>query len=162
MQRKISLFLVGLFLVLSFSIKVQAQDLNLPNYVGHVNDFAGILSAETKSLLERQISDFNKATSHEIVVVTVEDLRRTYLEDFAVKLFEKWKIGEKELDNGILLLVAPNDREVKIEVGYGLEGILPDATANKIIKEIIIPEFKNNDYNKGVVNGVDAIIKARF
>ena len=133
--------------------------LTLPKYIGYVNDFANILTPEAKTTLSDKLATFEKQTSNEIVVVTIPSLQGTTIEDFAVKLFENWKIGKKTKDNGLLLLVAPNEREVRIEVGYGLEPVVNDAKAGRIIRSIIIPEFKKGAYANGVLLGMDSILQ---
>ncbi|MBI2447943.1 TPM domain-containing protein [Candidatus Microgenomates bacterium] len=153
--KKIGLVFCGAFLVFSFAHKAQALD--LPEYMGFVNDYAKILKDETKINLENQITELEKETHHEIAIAIVPNLQETTIEDYAEKLFQKWAIGKKELDNGVLLLIAINDRKLRIETGYGLEGILPDITAGRIVNDIITPEFKNGDYDSGVVKGVETI-----
>ena len=126
---------------------------------GHVNDFAGILSDDVKLRLETQLSNFEQTDSTEIVVVTLESLDEDTIDNYAVELFENWGIGKKGKDNGVLLLVAPNEREVRIEVGYGLEGDMTDLVSGMIIRKDIIPEFKESDYSAGIENGVNSIIE---
>jgi len=133
--------------------------LEFPAPVGFVNDFANILSPETKQSLEQQLAQLEKDSSIEIAVVTVGSLEGTTVEDYAVRLFEEWKIGKKNKDNGVLFLVAPNERQVKIEVGYGLEPVLTDAQAGRILDNFVLPEFKKGDYDKGISEGVAALIK---
>lgn len=125
---------------------------------GFVNDFASILSTQEKSSLELKLSDFKKQTSIEIAVVTIPTLGDETIETYAVKLFEEWGIGDKEKDNGTLFLIAPTERKVRIEVGYGLEGVLTDAQSYGIIQKIIIPEFKSGNMQAGILKGSDAII----
>ena len=129
-----------------------------PSPQGHVSDFANIISDPIKLDLEETLSTYEASSSHEIAVVTLESLDNDVIENVAVSIFEQWGIGKKDQDNGVLLLIAPNDRELKIEVGYGLEPILTDSRAGTIIREKITPEFKKDDYNAGIVNGVNAII----
>lgn len=128
--------------------------------VGYVNDFANILSASDKAQLESQLVEFEKETSNEIVVVTVNNLDGDYIENYAVKLFEEWGIGKAKNDNGVLLLVAPNERELRIEVGYGLEGALPDISSKSIIDNDIVPKFREGDFAAGIALGVESIISA--
>lgn len=125
---------------------------------GYVNDFANILSNDSQ--LEQQLADFEKQTSNEIAVVTVSSLEGLEIEEYAVRLFEDWQIGKKTNDNGVLFLIAPSERVVRIETGYGLEGALPDALAHQIIRKEILPYFKKNDYELGVLLGVQAIMAA--
>lgn len=126
---------------------------------GYVNDFAGILSAETKTQLENALSAEQQETSNEISVVTVPTLGDETIETYAVELFRQWGIGKKEKDNGVVLLVAPNERKVRIEVGYGLEGVLTDTQSSLIIQREILPAFKAGDFAEGIEKGVNAIIK---
>ncbi len=128
------------------------------NPQGFVNDFANILSPGDKSALEAKLQNFAKQTGNEVSVVTVQNFGGDVIENYAVELFQAWGIGNKEKDNGVLFLVSLEDRAVRIEVGYGLEGDLPDATANRIIQKVTIPAFKNGDYSGGVTQSVDAII----
>lgn len=151
-----SLLLILLLLFL-FPLSVFAQE--FPKPTGFVNDFAQVLSSETRETLENDLVSFERETTVEIAVVTVKSLGEITIEDYAVRLFEDWQIGKKEKDNGILLLVAPSEREVRIEVGYGLEPILTDAKAGRIIREKITPAFKEGDFDKGVVSGIEAIQK---
>lgn len=127
---------------------------------GFVNDFANIIDDDTQAKLETQLSAYKQSSNHEVVVVTVQSLGGDYIENYAVKLFEEWGIGDKEKDNGILFLIASEDKKVRIEVGYGLEGALVDSEANQIIQSYIIPPFKENNYSLGIANGVEQIIKA--
>jgi uncharacterized protein len=127
---------------------------------GLVNDYAGLLSAESRTTLESELLSFEKETSTQITVVTVPDLGGDSIDNFAVKLFEEWGIGQTGKDNGALLLVSRDDRKLRIEVGYGLEGALTDALSSQIIRNIITPSFKNNDYNTGIVEGTRAMMSA--
>lgn len=138
---------------------VSAFDIpNIPT--GYVNDYANVLTLETKEELEKELVAFNASTTNEIAVVIVSDLGGVTVEEYAVKLFEKWKIGKAKEDNGVLLLVAVNDRVARIEVGYGLEGALPDILTKDILETKILAEFKKGSYNLGVSQGVGAIMEA--
>jgi uncharacterized membrane protein YgcG len=132
-------------------------DANLPDYHNFVNDYTGTLSEEWIAKTEQFARSVEEATTCEIAVAVINSLEGLTIEDYALKLFEKWGIGKKEKDNGILLLVAMDDRELRIEVGYGLEGIITDIEAKEIIDEVIVPIFKDGDYNTGIYNGVVAI-----
>lgn len=125
---------------------------------GFVNDFAGLLSAEVRVGLEEKLAGFAKASGNEIVVVTVATLGGDTVENLANELFAEWKIGKKGADNGALVLMARDERKVRIEVGYGLEPVLTDATANRIIREDFAPRFANGDFAGGLNAGVDTII----
>ncbi len=125
---------------------------------GLVNDFAGVIDDAEEVLLESELAAHRRETTNEIAVVTVPALGDETIETYAVALFEEWAIGTSEKDNGVLLLVAPNEREVRIEVGYGLEGDLPDATAWKIIDQIMLPLFAGNNLSLGTVEGARALV----
>lgn len=127
---------------------------------GHVNDYAGIISAEVATQIESKLASFEESVGHEIAVVTVRDLQDTTIEDFAEKLFQAWGIGKAKSDNGVLFLIAPTERKMRIEVGYGLEGALTDALAGRIIGDIVTPSFRAEDYSKGIQDGTDAIMLA--
>lgn len=127
---------------------------------GFVNDFAVMLSASERSALEAKLAAFEKATSNEIAVVTVQNLGGDTIENFAVKLFEEWKIGKAHKDNGVLLLISRDDRRAKIEVGYGLEGALTDAQSGWILDNKLIPQFQGGNYVAGVNGAVDEIMAA--
>ncbi len=133
--------------------------LDFPKPQGFVNDFANILSPETKQQLEQQLTQLEKDSSIELVVVTVESLEGTTIDDYAVRLFEDWKIGKENDDNGVLFLIAPNEQKTRIEVGYGLEPVLPDAKAGRILDTYVTPAFKEEDYDKGISEGTEAIVK---
>lgn len=126
--------------------------------VGFVNDFANILSAPDKAALESKLSMFEKETGVEITVATVQSLGDDDVDDYAVKLFQEWGVGDQRADNGLLILVAPNDREARIEVGYGLEGTITDAQASVVLNDIFFPAFKQGDYAGGLNDGIDKII----
>ena len=128
--------------------------------MGFVNDFVGVLNAQQRSALEEKISSFSKTYGNEISVAIVSDLGGDYIENYAVKLFQEWGIGKKGLDNGALILVAVNDREMRIEVGYGLEGSLTDAQTNYIVNNIMKPAFQAGNYYAGIDGAADKIISA--
>lgn len=127
---------------------------------GFVNDFAGMLKADERAQLEQKITAFASSTSNEIAVVTVPNLGGDTVENFATKLFEEWKIGKAKKDNGVLLLISRDDRKLRIEVGYGLEGALTDAQSYWIIQDVIKPQFKAGNYYGGIDGGVSKIMAA--
>jgi len=132
--------------------------LDFPKLTGRVVDNANLLSPQTKQYLEKRIKEFENNTSNQLVVVTLNSLEGVPIEEYGYKLGRYWGIGEKGKDNGVLLIIAPNERKVRIEVGYGLEGNLTDAKSFMIINDNILPYFKNGNYDEGVKKGVDAII----
>jgi len=124
---------------------------------GYVNDFAHILKAETVVSLNAELTDFKNKTTSEISVVTVSSLGDETIESYAPKLFKEWGIGQAKQDNGVLLLIAPNERTVRIEVGYGLEPVITDIESSHIISDVITPAFKAGDYDKGVIEGTQRL-----
>jgi uncharacterized protein len=122
-----------------------------------VNDFAGILSASEKTALESRCQEIREKTGAQLAVVNLKSLEGGQIDDFAVRLFKRWGIGQKDQKNGILLLVALDDRKARIEVGYGLEPILPDALAGRILNEQLFPAFKQQRYAAGLQAAVDRI-----
>jgi uncharacterized protein len=137
---------------------VMAHALDVPLLRAHINDYASILSPETVQKLERQLADFEKSDSTQIVVLTIPGLQGDALEDFSIKVAESWKVGYKGKDNGVILLIARDDRKLRIEVGRGLEGKLTDLMSGRIIRYEITPRFKAGDFNGGVEAGVAAIM----
>ena len=146
-------FVTRVCAVLLLSAAVAGQGA-LPKPAGRITDLANVIDAGTEAELDRRIDQIEQQTSHEIAVVTVPSLGGTTVEDYAERLFKDWGIGQAKQDNGVLVLVAPNEREMRIEVGYGLEGILPDGLAGEIIRDNFIPRFRDNDYNGGIRDGV--------
>lgn len=134
--------------------------LEVPALRGRVNDNAGMLSPGVARQLERQLQEFEEKDSTQIVVLTVASLDGAALEEFSMRVAERWKIGQKGLDNGAILLISRGDRQVRIEVAYGLEGRLTDLKAGRIIREVIVPEFRAGRFDQGVANGVQAMIDA--
>ena len=129
-----------------------------PALTGRVVDQAGILSPAVKAELETALAAHENNTTNQVVVVTLESLNGANIEEYSLELGRRWGIGQKGKDNGVLLVVAPNDKQIRIEVGYGLEGILTDALSNNIINYYIIPEFKKGDIQNGIKIGTQKII----
>jgi uncharacterized protein len=154
---RISLFLLSVALLFP-SIAVYAQE--VPFLSGRVNDYAGILSSNTISELDGKLKAFEDSTSNQIAVLTINTLEGADLEEYSIKVAQIWKLGQKGKDNGVLLLVVKDDRKVRIEVGYGLEGTLTDALCSVIIQRGILPKFRNKDYDGGVEAGVTSILGA--
>jgi uncharacterized protein len=140
-----------------FSFTLAAE---VPRLRGRINDYAGLIPAAKAQELETRLARFEKETGHQIALLTIPTLGGDSLEDFGIRVAENWKIGLKGFDNGAILIVVPQERKLRIEVGYGLEGVLPDAIASRIIREIIVPEFRANNYVRGIEAGLDAILKA--
>lgn len=132
-----------------------AQD--LPKPVGYVNDFAGVIPDEVRSSLEDALRQTEQETSVEAVLVTVPDLGGSTIEEYAVRLFEEWQIGKKGEDNGVLLILAVEERKVRIEVGYGLEPYITDGRAGRILDESVIPDLRQDNFALGLARGALAI-----
>src|SRR5579864_1518718 len=132
--------------------------LDFPQLTGRVVDQAGVMSADSRSAVEAKLKDLEDKSGIQLVVATVPSLQGSDIETYANELFRTWKLGQAQKNNGVLLLVAPNERKVRIEVGYGLEGTLTDAMASVIISSAIIPRFKTGDFSGGVERGVGGIL----
>jgi uncharacterized protein len=136
-----------------------AYALTFPQLTGRVVDEAGILDAATVQALTDKLAAVEAKSGDQIVVVTLKSLQGTSIEDFGYRLGRAWAIGQKDKNNGAILIVAPNERKVRIEVGYGLEGALTDAVTRLIIQNAIAPRFRANDFVGGIMRGVDDIIQ---
>ncbi len=161
-SKKLAIFVLSFLLVPITAFFLGAgflygRDIDIPAPVGFVNDFANVMDAETAGDLEMLISRIESDTTAEIAVVTVDSLQGWEIEDYAITLFSQWGIGKSDADNGVLLIAAIEDRVLRIEVGYGLEGALTDLEAGDIINNIIIPWFAQEDYNQGLYQGALAI-----
>ncbi len=137
---------------------VAAAELAFPSLSGRVVDGAGLLTPEQRDALDAKLKAHEDRTSDQVVVATVPGLQGTTVEDFANRLFRHWKLGQAKTNNGVLLLVAPTERKVRIEVGYGLEGALTDALSRVVIAGAITPRFKTGDYAGGIAAGLDGIL----
>lgn len=134
--------------------------LDVPDLKGYVNDYADMISSEAETELETKLKAFDDSDSTQIVILTIPSLEGDALEDFSIKVAEKWKIGQKNKDNGAIFLVSKNDRKMRIEVGYGLEGVITDLLAGRIIDNAASPHFRNGDMDKGFAAVIDALIGA--
>ena len=150
-----SLPLLAVALVL---IATVAAAQTFPPLTGRIVDQAGILSPEARAALEPKLVDLEERSGIQLVVATVNSLEGREIEPYTNELFRAWQLGEAGRNNGVLLLVAPNERRVRIEVGYGLEGTLTDALSKVIITNAITPRFKAGDFSGGVTRGVDDIV----
>lgn len=137
-----------------------ASALEVPPYRGYVNDYAGMLSPEATGQLEQALTGFDQSDSTQVAVLTIPSLEGEDLEGFSIKVVEKWGVGQKGKDNGVLLLVAKQERKVRIEVGRGLEGVLTDLVSGRIISQVISPAFKAGQIDEGFLAGAAAIIQA--
>ncbi len=136
-----------------------SEPLQFPELTGRIVDRAALLSDAQREELTRKLEELETKTTAQFVVVTLTSLSGRTIEEYGYQLGRHWGIGQKTTNNGVLLIVAPNERRVRIEVGYGAEGVLPDAVSSLIIQRVIIPKFRANDYAGGIVAGADEIIK---
>lgn len=150
-----SLLLLVIFL--AFPVRIFAID--IPTPAGYVNDLASVLSKDQKENLEKSLQSYKDTTGNEIAILVVKDLQGEEINDFAVRTFEKWEIGQKDKDNGVLVLVSIDERQVKIEVGYGLEPYITDSDAGNIIRNNIAPSFRDGNYYEGLNSAVSEIKK---
>ncbi len=153
--RATAFLLAALF---AFPAAVTAQTAEVPYLTGRVVDNAEILNPATRKRLGETLRHHEQKTGNQVAVLTVPTIHGESVEEYAVRVFEQWKLGQKDKDNGVLVLVVPQDRRMRIEVGYGLEGTLTDAHASRIIRNLMTPRFRKGDFNGGVARGVDAVI----
>lgn len=147
-----------------FDTPIKAQTSNLsdgikfPNLSGRIVDIAGMINSADEAKLTAALEAHEKKSSDQIVVATINSLRGENLEEYSNLLFRKWELGQASENNGILLLISKEDRKIRIEVGYGLEGILTDLKSKLIIDNIIVPKFKNGDFSGGILDGANMIV----
>jgi uncharacterized protein len=148
----------GLVAVCLLLVPFGALAQSFPALTGRVVDAASLLAAEQRASLEAKLKAHEDKTSDQVVVATVPSLEGYAIEDYANRLFRQWRLGQEGKDNGVLLLVAPNERKVRIEVGYGLEGALTDALSKVIIATAMAPQFQRGDFAAGLNAGADAVL----
>jgi uncharacterized protein len=149
---------IRLLFVLLFAASAWA-DVAVPPLKGRVSDLTGTLKTEQVASLEQLLQSFEARKGSQIAVLMVPTTAPETIEQYALRVAEQWKIGRKKVDDGAILVVAKDDRALRIEVGYGLEGALNDATANRIIREVIVPRFREGDFFGGISAGVDRMIR---
>ncbi|MBO9198627.1 MULTISPECIES: TPM domain-containing protein [Niastella] len=159
MIKKLKLFLLPALCFISFFASAQEIPAR-PNPPRLVNDYAGVLSPDEEQRLERQLVALDDSTSNQVAIVLVKTINDYPIEEYALKLFRSWGIGNAKTNNGVLIIAALDDRKIKIEVGYGLEGAIPDITAGHIIQNDIAPNFRSGDYYQGLSQAANSIIKA--
>lgn len=138
-----------ILILIFFSIQL-GFSLQVPPLNSRVNDYAGILDSTQRQTLENLLEDAENQTTSQFVLLTIKSLEGEQLEDFSMQVAEKWKIGQKGLDNGVILLVAMEEKKIRIEVGYGLESILTDAKCGYIIRNFMVGQFRNGNYYQGI------------
>ncbi|MEK7777624.1 MAG: TPM domain-containing protein, partial [Chloroflexota bacterium] len=149
---------LSLALLVASASHTSAQE--FPPPTGFVSDYAGVFSDDVKAQLEGLLRQFEQESTVEVVVVTVPDLQGESIEAYSVSLFEKWGIGKKGVDNGVLLLLATQDRKVRIEVGYGMEPYLTDGQVGRILDNEVIPDLKAGNFSLGLLKGARGIVQA--
>jgi len=154
-MRTISKNIVFLIIFLGFSLLPAAE---VPYLTGRVTDTAEILSEATRRSLATILKAHEDRTGNQIAVLTIPTIGGEDIEEYAVEVFNTWELGQENRDNGVLIVVVPNDRRMRIEVGYGLEATLTDALAGRIIRSVMTPKFKNGDYDAGLAEGVKAVV----
>jgi len=137
-----------------------AYALEVPELKGRVNDYGDMISPEAESLIEERLKSFEESDSTQVVILTVNSLEGDALEDFTIRVAEKWKIGQTKKDNGVILFASKSDRRMRIEVGRGLEGVLTDLLSGRILDNVIRPKFKAGDFDGGFLDGTGSIIQA--
>ena len=145
--------------VLGFAVHAGAAGVDIPPLKARVTDTTGTLSAQNIARLEQKLAAFEQEKGVQVAVLMVPTVEPESIEQYAVRVFEQWKLGRKRIDDGVLLVVAKNDRKLRIEVGYGLEGAINDATAKRIISDDIVPHFKHGDFAAGIDAGVSRILR---
>jgi uncharacterized protein len=153
------LALLALLLSGAAQAEVPQDEVRVPPLTQRVTDLTGTLDAEQVQTLDSRLAGFEKAKGAQLAVLIVPTTQPETIEQFSIRVVDAWKLGRKNVDDGALLLVAKDDRTLRIEVGYGLEGALNDATANRIIDEIIVPRFKRGDFYAGIDAGLSAMMQ---
>lgn len=155
MRRTSGRLLAPLLLLVAWAAHAQPA---VPPLTGRVMDLGGVLSTQTEQALELSLVAHEDSTSNQVVVLTVPSLEGESVERYATRVFNAWGLGQAETDNGVLVLIARDDREMRIEVGYGLEGTLTDSRAGRIIRTSFVPSFRDGDYDAGTLAGVGAVL----
>jgi len=151
-----SMFLLLPLVLLIGSILFGAD---IPYLTGRITDNAQLLSPAVSQSLSESLKAHENRTGNQIAVLTIPTIDGESIEEYAVEVFESWKLGQKDKNNGVLIVVVPNDRRMRIEVGYGLEGTLTDGMAGQIIRTVMTPKFKNGDYDGGIADGARAVME---
>ena len=143
--------------LLLFSIAATAEEVAVPRLTARITDLTGTLNADQRAALEDRLKSFEAQKGAQIAVLMLPTTQPEAIEQYSIRVVEQWKLGRKGVDDGVLLLIAKDDRKLRIEVGYGLEGVLPDVIAKRIVAEDISPHFKQGDFYGGIVAGITRI-----
>lgn len=149
----------GFICLFVLSTGASALALDVPPLSSRVNDLASLLPADKIHEIEERLQQFEQETSHQIVALTIPTLDGDSIEDFSIRVADAWKIGQRGIANGVILIVAQKERKIRIEVGRGFEGILPDVVASRIIREVIVPRYREGDYAGSIEAGIDSILE---
>ncbi len=149
---------VLLLALVAFCPSFASSDVSIPALTTRVTDETATLTSEQRSALEQTLQAFEEKKGSQISVLIVPTTQPETIEQYSIRVVEQWKLGRKRVDDGALLIIAKDDRTLRIEVGYGLEGVLTDATSNRIINEVIVPRFRQGDFYRGIAAGVDSIM----
>jgi uncharacterized protein len=151
---------VALCAVLSAAAPGSARALDVPALTAHVNDYAGVLPSDRARTLDAKLAAYEQRTGQQLALLTVKTLKGEPIESFSIRVAEQWKLGNAQRDDGLVLVVVPEERKLRIEVGYGLEGTVPDAIAARVIRDILTPAFQRGDYAGGIEAAFDALMRA--
>src|SRR2546421_10157897 len=149
----------AMVLLLALLVPLLAWTAEIPPLKARVTDLTGTLNAQQKSALEQSLAEFEARKGAQLAVLMLPSTQPETIEQYAVRVEEAWKLGRKGVDDSVLLVIAKDDRKLKIETGYGLEGILPDAVAKRIIEDDIVPRFKAGDFYGGIRAGMDRLMR---
>lgn len=156
---RLTAFRAFLFLALFLATEAAFAEPKIPQLTQRVMDQAGMLSAGSRQKLEAQLTAYEEQTGHQFVLLTIPSLEGLPIENYSLKVVESWKLGDKTRDDGLLLLIAKEDRKVRIEVGYGLEGAVPDATAAQVIRYKLEPAFKAGQFEQGIFAAFEVLMQ---
>lgn len=151
--------LISILFIVVLGAVMSAAAVDVPYLTGRITDNANLMNADTKRTLTQFLKAHEDRTTNQIAVLTAPSLEGESVEDYATAVFDAWKLGQKGKDNGILIVVAPQERRMRIEVGYGLEGVMPDGLAGDVIRDVMAPKFKTGDYNGGIDAGARAVVQ---
>ncbi|MFQ5901978.1 MAG: TPM domain-containing protein [Thermodesulfobacteriota bacterium] len=159
MQSRIKTLLLSLSIILCLTVSVSSAKVKIPDRpFNHVVDLAGIINSNAETNLNRYLLDLEQKTTAQMIVLTIKSLEGGSIDQFSLETAERWKLGRKDRDNGILFLVSLQDRKYRFEIGYGLEGILPDSLVGSIGRDYLVPYFRKGDYSTGVLTAALAVI----
>ena len=159
MSSRAASLIAGLLLYVLAAVGLGQDLVAVPPLRAHITDLTGTLTRDQTDQLEQKLAAFETRKGSQLAVLIVPTTRPEAIEQYSIRVVDQWKLGRKKVDDGALLLVAKDDRELRIEVGYGLEGVLPDVTAKRIVDEVITPQFRSGNFFGGIDAGVDALIK---